>query len=125
MLDDGEYVIRASSVQKMERENPGMLDKLNNSQGFAQGGSVSNNNAVSNITTNSENSDSSSNNSSNESTNNVTVNINVGSGGSGGQSTNVEGNATEGQTAMAGKLKAAVLQVISEEKRVGGMLRGN
>ena len=26
---------------------------------------------------------------------------------------------------MAGKLKAAVLQVIAEEQRVGGMLRGN
>ena len=56
----------------------------------------------------------------------VTVNINVGGSASGsGESVQTQGNATEGQSAMAGKLKAAVLQVIAEEQRVGGMLRGN
>ena len=117
MLDEGEFVIRSRSVQKMEREYPGMLDRLNKSGGFAEGGLVSNQNSNS--------SNVSSSNTENNSNNNVTVNINVGSSSSDSGATSVEGNATEGQTAMAGKLKAAVLQVIAEEQRVGGMLRGN
>ena len=124
MLDEGEFVIKSRSVQKMEREYPGMLEKLNSGGGFADGGMVSNQNSNTSNTNNTS-SQSNSSNTEDNSSNNVTVNINVGSSSDSGGSTSVEGNATQGQTAMAGKLKAAVLQVLAEEQRVGGMLRGN
>ena len=59
-----------------------------------------------------------SNNSSNSSSN-VTVNINVSSDGS----TSVSGGEAN-QQAFASKIKEAVVGIIAQEKRVGGMLRG-
>ena len=54
------------------------------------------------------------------SSSNVTVNINVSSGGS----ASVDGGGASEQ-AFAAKIKEAVVGVISQEKRTGGMLRGH
>ena len=56
----------------------------------------------------------------NSSNSNVTVNINVSSGGG----TTVEGGG-QSQQDFAYKIKDAVVGVIANEKRVGGMLSGN
>lgn len=109
LLDRGEFVIKASSVNKVEKQYPGFFDRLN-SMKFNEGGVVDP--SASNISQTSE----TTNNQSNSS--NVTVNINVSSGG---QAT-VEGGGASDQ-AFAAKIKEAVVNVISQEKRVGGMLR--
>ena len=111
MLDKGEYVIKASSVQNIEKKTPGFFNRLN-AMKMNQGGVVSNSNdPISNVT-NTENSPSSS--------NNVTININVSSDGtsttSGGEGAN--------EQEMAAKIKDAVVGIINQEKRVGGSLRG-
>ena len=109
LLDKGEYVIKASSVNKVEKKYPGFFDRLN-SMKMKDGGLVDSGSSSTDIT-NSESNESSS--------SNVTVNINVSSGGN----TSVDGGDGD-QQAFAAKVKDAVLGVISQEKRVGGMLRG-
>ena len=109
LLDKGEYVIKASSVNKVEKKYPGFFDRLNSSK-MKDGGLVDGGSSSTDIT-NSESNESSS--------SNVTVNINVSSGGS----ASVDGG-DGNQQAFAAKVKDAVLGVISQEKRVGGMLRG-
>ena len=111
LLDKGEYVIKASSVNKVEKKYPGFFDKLNSSK-MKDGGKVGAESAINNTTSNIENSKSSDNNS-------VVVNINISSNGS----TSVDGG-SDGQQAFASKIKDAVTGIISQEKRVGGMLRG-
>ena len=111
MLDRGEYVIKAASVNKVEKQYPGFFDQLN-SMKMNQGGPVD---SAPNITNNK-----SENNTSSESSSNVTININVSSSGE----TSVDGGAPD-QQAMASRIKDVVVGVISQEKRVGGMLRGN
>ena len=76
------------------------------------GGKVGAEATINNATSNIENSKSSDNNS-------VVVNINISSNGS----TSVDGG-SESQQAFASKIKDAVTGIISQEKRVGGMLRG-
>lgn len=111
MLDKGEYVIKASSVQSVEKKYPGFFDRLNTMK-MNQGGVVSNtNNPISNIS-NTENSPSSS--------NNVTININVASDGT---STSSGGEGMNEQQ-MAARIKDAVVGIINQEKRIGGSLRG-
>lgn len=111
MLENGEFVIKSNSVNSIEKKYPGLLDQMNGAKGYAEGGIVDSPPTVNNSESNE-----------NTSHNNVTINVNV----SGGSSTErVEGSAGAGGQAMATKLKAAVLQVISEEQRVGGMLRGD
>ena len=107
MLDRGEYVIRASSVDSIEKKYPGFFDKLN-SMKFNEGGLVDP--APKTETTKSEAPSSSG--------GNVTVNINV----SGGQASTEGGGASD--QAFASRIKDAVVGVISQEKRVGGMLNG-
>ena len=111
MLDSGEFVIKSSSVNSIEKQFPGMLDKMNEARGYADGGIVEKSSPVNKSETN-DNSSSSS---------NVTINVNLSSGGSEESQSSGGGN---GQ-ALGLKLKAAVLQVLSDEKRVGGMLRGH
>ena len=108
MLDRGEYVIKASSVNKVEKQYPGFFEKLNSAK-MNEGGLVESSSSV----------NKSESNVSNTSSNNVTVNINIASDGS----TSVDGGGVSEQE-FAGKIKQAVLSVISTEKRVGGMLRG-
>ena len=111
MLDRGEYVIKAASVNKVEKQYPGFFDQLN-SMKMNQGGPVDTAPNIANSK--------SENNTSNESSSNVTININVSSSGE----THVDGGAPD-QQAMASRIKDVVVGVISQEKRVGGMLRGN
>jgi hypothetical protein len=119
MLDNGEYVIKANSVRNIEQSYPGLLDKLNSSN-FSEGGQVGNSPSSdpqsSNITTNNE--------TSNKSSSNVTVNINVGANGSSSTEVSGGGGSDDGQ-ALGSRIKEAVLSVMSQEMRVGGMLRGN
>jgi hypothetical protein len=111
MLDRGEYVIKASSVNKIEKQYPGFFEQLNSAK-MKDGGVVDpSSSQVSNTTETVNNTDSSS--------SNVTVNINVSSGGG----SSVDGGGA-GDQALASKIKEAVVGVISQEKRVGGMLRG-
>lgn len=111
MLDRGEYVIKASSVNKVEKQFPGFFDQLN-SMKMNEGGIVepSQTPTVNSSETNNTSSSSS----------NVTVNINIAPNGS----TSVDGGGPD-QQAMATRIKDAVVGVIAEEKRVGGILRGN
>jgi hypothetical protein len=113
MLDSGEYVIKSNSAKGIEKDFPGLLDKLNAGAGFAEGGSVGDQVAPA-----------SSSKTSNSTSNNVTVNISVGANGS--ASTQVQGQ-SENQNAegLGSRLKEAVLGVIASEKRVGGMLSGH
>jgi len=110
MLDRGEFVIKASSVNKVEKQYPGFFDQLNTMK-FNQGGVVDPSASSANV----QNSEVTNNQSSSS---NVTVNINVSAGGE----TTVNGGAGD-QQAFASKIKEAVVNVISQEKRVGGMLR--
>ena len=112
MLDRGEYVIKASSVNKVEKQYPGFFDKLNSVK-MNQGGSVGDIAPKTGDTESNTSEDNSSN-------SNVTVNINVSSGGG----TTVEGGG-QSQQDFAYKIKDAVVGVIANEKRVGGMLSGN
>jgi hypothetical protein len=106
MLDKGEYVIRASSVNNIEKKYPGFFDKLN-SMKMNAGGPVDPNAQISNTENQTSGGGA------------VTVNINVSSGGQ----ASAEGGDSSDQ-AFASKIKDAVTQVISQEKRVGGMLSG-
>lgn len=110
MLDRGEYVIKASSVNKVEKQYPGFFEKLNSSR-MSEGGPVQSASTPSPSSTEID--------SSNNSSSNITVNINVSSSGE----TSVDGGGAD-QQAMASRIKDAVVGVISQEKRVGGMLRG-
>ena len=108
LLDRGEFVVKANTVNKVEKQYPGFFDRLN-SMKMNEGGIVdpgASSNSSSSEVTNNENSSS-----------NVTVNINVSSGGE----TTVSGG-EEGQQQFASKIKEAVVGVIAQEKRVGGML---
>jgi TP901 family phage tail tape measure protein len=105
MLDKGEYVVRASSVNSIEKQFPGFFDQLN-AMRFNQGGSVGGTQSKSE--------------SSSQQSGNVTVNINVASDGS--SSSSSSGGGSEQQ--MASKIKDAVVGIIAQEKRVGGMLSG-
>ena len=106
MLDRGEYVIRASSVNNIEKKYPGFFDKLN-SMKMNAGGPVDPNAQVSK----SEAQPSAG--------GGVTVNINVSSSGQ----ASIEGGDSSDQ-AFGAKIKEAVVQVINQEKRVGGSLSG-
>jgi hypothetical protein len=106
MLDRGEYVVKASSVNNIEKQYPGFFDQLN-SMKMNQGGMVGDKPQPNQPKPDSAPSS------------NVTVNINVASDGSSSAS---GGGPSEQE--MAKKIKEAVVGVISQEKRVGGMLRG-
>ena len=106
MLDRGEYVVKASSVNNIEKQYPGFFDQLN-SMKMNQGGMVGDKPQASQPKTDST------------SSNDVTVNINVSSDGS----SSTSGGGPSDQE-MAKRIKDAVVGVISQEKRVGGMLRG-
>ena len=110
MLDKGEYVIKASSVSNVEKQYPGFFDRLNTMK-FNQGGLVKE--SPTEPTVNNENSETNNNDNSN-----ITVNITV----SGGNST-VEGGGAAEQD-LGSRIKDAVVSVMAQEKRVGGMLRG-
>ena len=112
MLDRGEYVIKASSVNSVEKQFPGFFDQLNSTK-MNEGGIVD---PQGNSSTTTTNNNSETNNTSSSS--NITVNINVSSGG-----TSIEGGDGYPQE-LGGRLRDAVIGVISQEKRVGGMLRG-
>jgi TP901 family phage tail tape measure protein len=106
MLDRGEYVIKAPSVRKIEKQNPGFFDRLN---GMKDGGIVGQ----------SKNSSSPKDSQSkNETQSNVTININVSSSGE----TTVSGNGDQSNQMTASKIKDAVVGVIAGEKRMGGSL---
>ena len=115
MLDRGEYVVKASSVSNVEKQYPGFFDKLN-SMKFNQGGMVKGDSPVAKVASGDTVDNSQTNSETNSS--NVTVNINV----SGGNATVEGGNGD--QQAFATKIKEAVLGIVSQERRVGGMLRG-
>lgn len=104
MLDKGEYVIRASSVNSIEKQYPGFFDRIN-AMKFNQGGSVGEAKKTQETAS--------------PSGGNVTVNVNVSSGGQG----SAEGGGGSDQ-AFASKIKEAVVGVISQEQRVGGTLNG-
>lgn len=104
MLDKGEYVIRASSVNSIEKQYPGFFDRIN-AMKFNQGGSVGDAQKTQETAS--------------PSGGNVTVNVNVSSGGQG----SAEGGGGSDQ-AFASKIKEAVVGVISQEQRVGGTLNG-
>ena len=108
MLDKGEYVIRASSVNSIEKKYPGFFDKLN-SMKMNEGGLVTPSPKTEQASPEAPASGGGA----------VTVNINVSSGGG----ATVEGGGASDQ-AFAAKIKDAVVGVISQEKRVGGMLNG-
>ena len=106
LLDRGEYVVKASTVNSVEKKYPGFFDRLNTMK-MNEGGLVDNSKTEQSSTTEQPS----------QSSGNVTVNINVSSGGA-----TVEGG-NANQQAMAGQIKEAVLGVLSQQKRAGGLLR--
>ena len=113
LLDRGEYVVKASTVNSVEKQYPGFFDRLNSMQ-MNQGGSVTAKApeptaAMTPTKTTNEKGNAG----------NVTVNINVASDGS----TSIQGGEAS-QQQFGSKIKEAVLGVIAQEKRVGGMLSG-
>lgn len=110
LLDRGEFVVKASTVNSVEKQYPGFFDRLN-SMKMKDGGMVSDyKDPISQAQQKTESTSSSG--------GPVTVNINVSSGG-----TTVEGGGA-GEQEFASKIKQAVVGVIAQEKRVGGMLSG-
>ena len=111
MLDKGEYVVKASSVQKVEKKYPGFFNKLNTIK-MNQGGIVDSpeSKKTETVNTQSENQTNSS---------NVTVNINVSPNGS----VSTEGGGPNEQE-FASRIKDAVVNVISQEQKIGGVLSG-
>jgi hypothetical protein len=109
LLDKGEYVIKASTVSNVEKQYPGFFDRLN-SQKMNQGGVVQ--------STASPKSTTEENISNDNSSSNVTVNINVSAGG--GEASVSGGDVS--QQEFGNRIKDAVIGVISEQKRAGGML---
>ena len=112
MLDQGEYVVKADSVSKIEKNNPGFFDRLNSMNMMNQGGVVT---SPSSPTPDSPKSPGGG----GGAAGNVTVNITVNSSG---DTTSSGGG--DGEQAMAGKIKDAVVGVISQEKQTGGSLSG-
>ena len=113
MLDKGEYVVKSSSVQKMEKKYPGFFDKIN-SMKMNQGGMVGSKTNPSSKVVNNDNSNSSS------SSDNVNITINISSDGSASN----QGDGNVDQQNLAKQIQEAVVGVIGQEKRVGGSLRG-
>ena len=113
MLDQGEYVVKADSVSKIEKNNPGFFDRLNSMNMMNQGGIVK---APSSPTPEASNTGG---NGGGGGGGSVTVNINVSSSGD----TTMSGGGDSDQ-AMASRIKDAVVGVISQEKRTGGSLNG-
>jgi TP901 family phage tail tape measure protein len=111
MLDKGEYVIKASSVNSVEKKYPGFFNKLN-SMKMNQGGMVGGASPTPATTTSETKNES-------NSSSNVTVNINISSSG---EASSEGGGPSEQE--LAAKIKDAVVGVMQQEKRVGGMLSG-
>jgi hypothetical protein len=145
MLDSGEFVIKSSAVRKLDQENPGILDRLNENpkefqkvlrkrdggrinfspiQSYQSGGMVERESyprgETANVApSNTSNSDSSS------TVNNISINITTnGSEAEGSSAINSGGAGGAKEKEFASKIKNVVLQVISDEQRVGGSLRG-
>ena len=143
MLDSGEFVIKSSSVRKLNQESPGILERLNEKpkefqkvlrrsnggiinfspiKGYQSGGVVESENAP-REPLNNEGGPTAPGSESNSTVNNISINITTnGSEVSGG----VTSGGTQGskEKEFASKIKNVVLQVISDEQRVGGSLRG-
>ena len=121
MLTGGEFVMNAGAVKKYGSRT------LNNMNRFQGGGMVGGQQF---IPGEAEKSGETKEKSQQNSTNNNTVNIsvNMGNGGGAGASVSEDFSGTTPTTASGGrelgrKIKNAVLQVIEDEKRVGGKLR--
>ena len=121
LLMGGEYVMSRKAVDKYGK---GFFDKLNRGEasGYASGGIVSDNSSPM--------SDGGFNSLSGETTNNINITVNVDDKGrvstQGVQSTSAGGEASSDRDgkAFARQLESAVLKVISDQKRQGGMLYG-
>ena len=102
MLTGGEFVM---SPEAVEKHGPGFMSSINTGSfsGFAEGGLVGETSHAGGGSKNEIN---------------ITVNIS----GEGGAET-VEANAGSNSKEFANKIKSAVLEVIQEQKRVGGSLR--
>ena len=108
MLTGGEYVIGRESVQKY---GPQVMSSINEGHfsGFNQGGHVG---AAASSTTN------------DNTKNDVNITVNVAEGGAVSENVSASGGGGIGNPQEFGKrIKAAVLDVIQQQKRVGGMLR--
>ena len=107
MLTGGEYVIGRESAQKY---GPQVMESINNGHftGFNHGGSVGGSTSAT----------------TNESTkNDVNITVNVTGGGVVSESVDSSGSGIGDPKEFGKRIKAAVLDVIQQQKRVGGMLR--
>jgi len=108
MLTGGEYVIGKESVEKY---GPQVMSSINEGHfsGFNQGGPVG---SAGSSTTN------------DNTKNDVNITVNVAEGGAVSESAGSSGGGATGSPEEFGKkIKAAVLDVIQQQKRVGGILR--
>ena len=133
MLEDGSFVINARSTQKMEEDNPGIMSMLSSKPniakamlaGFNQGGRVGGQGSatVNEVTASDAGKINSQVSQNKESTNNINISINIDKSGNNSESTSIsaEEEYRENQE-MSNRIKDAVLNVIRQEKRVGGEL---
>ena len=135
MLNEGEFVVRAESARRMESKTPGILSMLNERPqaargllGYQEGGPVGSTtpapmqsavyeaNPTSEPKATTEGGESGV-------TNNINISVNVASDGSASVTTNSEEGSDYSQAkGFSEKIKSSVLDVIQQEKRVGGSL---
>ena len=138
MLEEGSFVINAKATKKMEEDSPGIMSMLSSKPniaksmiaGFNQGGAVGNvgtaegkGATVVNETPSNSKKINSTAVQGGDSTNNINISINIDKSGneSESKSISVEAEYKENQE-MTNRIKDAVLNVIRQEKRVGGEL---
>jgi len=149
-LSEGDFIIKKSSTDKLLRENPNMMRfALQNPDGFKRGktgyyeggvvdagltmpasslqpSSGPDGSSVSRMglleSTETTNTASTSPSQSSETTNNININVSIDQSGAEATSETSEGTSYEQEKDLSLKIKGAVLDVIRQEKRIGGEL---
>ena len=135
MLQEGEFVVRAESARKMESRQPGILSLLNEKPrvargllGYHDGGVVGNSTPLTMTTEDIEKAPRASSTpevkgGSGEVTNNINISVNVAKDGSATVTEDAGGEGDYSQAkGLSEKIKSSVLDVIIQEKRIGGSL---
>ena len=120
LLTSGEYVMSRESVQKYGSQAFSNLNKGRMPAKFAQGGLVGDSGASNGVSD-----------SSGELTNNVNITVNIDNKGSlsasvndSGESENVAGSQRQQSRELAKTIESAVVKVLVDQRRQGGMLNG-
>jgi hypothetical protein len=110
LLTAGEYVVGRNAVQKYGTGFLGSINRMQHGGSVGGGAFVQGEGATGDSTAPTTNN------------NNVSISVNFGKGG-GAEVKSIEDTASDDPRKFAGRIREAVMNVINEEKRVGGSLR--